>query len=289
MTSYWALKTEQVRKHGAGTHEEKSHGNWATGARSGGDKKGGGKRGKYNPKKVRHVKSIDEAIKFIAEGQDVELDSEAEVATLLDKLKNIVDEAVSKGEKAPNYDLCRVSVAGTNLFCSESKGIKRIDMPQLGGTPVKGSKADKLPKDDKGEVNAGEAFEKHLGSMGVAVTRKTVKAASLKASQSELVGAKVAGMVGAAKAGKFDPGGKAIFVSRDGYVIDGHHRWASQVGLDAGDGKLGDMDMKVIEIDMPISAVLREANAWTAEFGIKAKAAKRFQKGCIGCGDSPFG
>jgi len=223
----------------------------------------------YDPEKVTKVNTVEEALKLITEGKDVELKSEAEVATLLDKLHTMVQEAASKGEKAPNYNLCKVSVAGTNLFCAGNKGVARIDMPQLGGTPVKGSQADKLPKDKKGEVNAAEAFESHLEDMGVKVTRKSVKAASLKASQNELVGAKVAGMVNNKD---FDPGGGEIFVSRDGYVIDGHHRWAAQVGRDTSDGKLGDLKMKVVEVDMPISAVLREANNWTSSFGIAPKS-----------------
>jgi hypothetical protein len=62
-------------------------------------------------------------------------------------------------------------------------------------------------------------------------------------------------------------------VSKDGYVIDGHHRWAAKVGLDGSDGKLGDMKMKVKVIDMPIQDVLREANAFTSIMGIEPKSA----------------
>ena len=38
---------------------------------------------------------------------------------------------IAKGGKAPNFNLCNVSVTGSNLFCAESKGIPRIQMPQL--------------------------------------------------------------------------------------------------------------------------------------------------------------
>jgi ParB-like chromosome segregation protein Spo0J len=63
-----------------------------------------------------------------------------------------------------------------------------------------------------------------------------------------------------------------IYVSRDGYVIDGHHRWAAAVGADSRDG-LGDLKIRVQTIDMPISEVLLVANAFTEEFGIKRKSA----------------
>ena len=65
----------------------------------------------------------------------------------------------------------------------------------------------------------------------------------------------------------------SIFVSSDGYVIDGHHRWAALVGIDAKDGKLGGTPIKVRVINMPIKQVLTEANAFTSVMGIEAKSA----------------
>jgi len=240
----------------------------------------------YDPKKVIRTKDIDEAVRLIAEGKDVELETVKDVHTLLEKLHAVVQDMTAKGDKAPNFNLCKVTVKGTSLFCAESKGVKRADMPQLGGMPVKGSKADKLPKSKKGEVDGRAAFTEHLKAMEVSSTRRTVKASSLKASQNELVGAKVAGMMSSKT---FDPAGEAIFVSRDGYVIDGHHRWASQVGRDANSGSLGDLTMEVVVVDMPITAVLHEANAWAASFGIAPKSAsgpvdKSATPNCIGCG-----
>ncbi len=160
-------------------------------------------------------------------------------------------------------------------------------MPQFSGEAVKGSPADKLPKNSKGEIDGTAAFTKHMEDMGVKVEVKTVKASELKASQNELVGAKVAGMVNNKN---FDPAGEAIFVSRDGYVIDGHHRWAAQIGRDLRDGRIGDLPLKVRVVDMPISQVLREANNWAKDFGIAPKSAgnKPVKKDdappCIGCG-----
>lgn len=222
MTSYWEARKASLEarlvKYNM-NHEPAGSPIGGRFARSKGGSKGGsegGSKGKdpapgkdadkareYDPKKVHTVDSIDEALKLIAEGKDVQLKSEADVATLLDKLHTIVQDAAKKGDAAPDYDLCRVTVSGTSLFCSGNKGVARIDMPQLGGTPIKGSKADKLPKDKKGEVNAAEAFESHLKGLGVKVERKEVKAESLKASQNQLVGAKVAGMVNNKS---FDPG-----------------------------------------------------------------------------------
>jgi hypothetical protein len=179
-------------------------------------------------------------------------------------------EAKASGGKAPDYDLCQVSVPGTNLFCGESKGIPRKKMPQFSGSPEAGSPADSMPKNSKGEVDGTNAFVDHMTGLGVGVEERTVLASTLKASQNELVGEKVAGMMDNPD---FDPAGEAIFVSRDGYVIDGHHRWAAQVGRDLEDGAVGDLPLNVRVVDMDIQEVLDEANKFASEFGIAPKTA----------------
>jgi hypothetical protein len=188
-------------------------------------------------------------------------------------LYEFAKEAEAKGEKAPNIDLCNVSVPGTNLFCAGNLGIERSAMPQLSGKPRPGSAADGLPKDDKGEVNIGEAFTSRLAELGVDVQDRTIPAATLRASQKELVGANVAWMMKNGDKIGLDTG--RIFVSKDGYVIDGHHRWAVLVGLDTQDGSLGNVNINVQQIDMPISQVLQFANAFADEVGVMPKAAKR--------------
>ena len=85
------------------------------------------------------------------------------------------------------------------------------------------------------------------------------------------MGAKV---VGIKNNPDFDPGAGEIFVSRDGYVIDGHHRWAAQVARDYKDGDGDDLNMNVKVVDMDIMDVLKEANSWADEFGILPKEAK---------------
>lgn len=232
----------------------------------------------YARPKVLQVKDINEAIRLIQKGKTVELPDTRSVNTLLEKLAKIAKDAKEKGEDAPNYDLCKVTVKGTNLFCHDRvrtaehpEGIPRIAMPQFSGEPVPGSTADKLPKDEKGGVNAADAFIEHLKSLGIGTQRTVEQAARLKATQAELIGTKVAGMM---TKKKFDPRKGTIFVSRDHYVIDGHHRWAAAVGLDAEDNALGDIEMNVIRVDAPISEILHISNKWTKKFGIAPKAAK---------------
>jgi len=199
------------------------------------------------------------------------LDDERKIATLLDELHDLAQEAKDAGKEF-KINLCNVSVSGTNVFCGESLAdedgnpLPRSVMPQLSGTARKGSDAAK-DADEEGETDAGPAFLKFLKENGVAATKDKVPAASLKASQAQLIGAKVAGIM--AK-GKYNKG--TIYVSSDGYVIDGHHRWAAAVGADSRDG-LGDLKISVTVIDMPISEVLQVANAFTDEYGIERQSA----------------
>lgn len=216
-----------------------------------------------------HTSNVDEAARLLGEGKKVQLNSTREVSTLLDKLKAMVDDAKAKGEKAPNYDLCKVSVPGTNLFCASSKGIHRIQMPQLSGKPLPGTKADKM-KDAKGEADLSAAFRKSLTDGGVKVTDGTENAAFLKASQDELNGGKVAGMAKSLEAGTLPPG--RIFISKDNYIVDGHHRWAANVAVGLGSNK--DMPMQITRVDMNIIDLLDKANAFSRNMGIPGAARK---------------
>jgi hypothetical protein len=226
----------------------------------------------YARPKVLQVRSIEEAIRLIGEGHSVELPDTRAVNTLIAKLAAMAQDAVSKGTKAPFYNLCNVSVAGTNLFCAEKlrthehpEGIPRLNMPQFGGEARPGSLADKLPKDRKGVVDGADAFLAHLQALGIKTSKGDEVAAKLRATQRELDGANVAQMM---TSKTFNPRKKSIFVSRDHYVIDGHHRWAAAVGLDAADNVLNEIQMQVIRVDAPISEILHLANKWTKQFGI---------------------
>ena len=234
------------------------------------------------------------AVTALKGGGDVVLKSVKEVNTAIEEIHKFANEAKKSGEKV-NLNLCKVSVPGTNLFCGESlkgddgKPIPRSEMPQLAGFPVKGSTVDdekNFPKDKAGEVNVGEAFVQSLLKKGVKTEDLDQPASSLKASQSELKGSNVAFMMSpeGQKAVGLDE--NSIFVSRDGYVIDGHHRWAAKIGLDAKDGKFGDTKIKTRRIDMDIKDVLKAANKFTKEIGIAPK--KLANAGNCGTGDGGF-
>ena len=198
----------------------------------------------------------------------VQLTRPDEVGTLLDHLKAFVDDAKAKGSKAPDLDLCNVSVPGTSIFCVETKGIPRIEMPQLSGVPLPGSKADKLPKDKDGAVNLSDAFKEHLASQGIETKTTEVEASHLKASQNELNGGKIAGMFDALDSGKMDmkKWNEPIFSTADHYIVDGHHRWAANVAESYDSGKT--VMQPVNEIQSDIITILKIANDFSTDMGI---------------------
>ena len=205
-----------------------------------------------------------------------------QISTIVDKLAELGNQAKQKGEKAPNFNLCQVSIPGTNLYCDGNKGIPREDMPQFKGTPEPGSIADKLPKDASGEADTEEFFKKMLENNGIKVSEPTsVPPDRLKATQSELVGVKVAGM-SKVLADKNHPAyGKItapIYVSNDGYVLDGHHRWAAVVAHNASNPK-NQIPMNIRVIDEPIIPLVKRSNKFAEEIGIRAKAADTGAKG----------
>jgi len=201
-----------------------------------------------------------------------------EISMKIDELNKMTQDAIEKGEKAPNYNLCQVTVPGTNLYCDNNLGIPREDMPQFKGKPQPGTPAADMPVDKNGEVDTEPMFKKMLADRNIKVLDTEIPSDSLKATQSELVGSKVAGMT---KALENDPNHPAItapiYVSRDGYVVDGHHRWAAVTSAAIKKGE--PTDMKVRVIDMDAKDIIPMANKFAEEQGVAAKKADANQEG----------
>lgn len=201
-----------------------------------------------------------------------------EISMKIDELNKMTQDAIAKGEKAPNYNLCKVTVPGTNLYCDNNLGIPREDMPQFKGKPQPGTPAADMPVDKNGEVDTEPIFKKMLADRGIKVLDTEIPSDALKATQSELVGSKVAGMT---KALEKDPNHEKItapiYVSRDGYVVDGHHRWAAVTSNAIKNGEPANMKVRVI--DMDAKDIIPMANKFAEEQGVAAKKADTNQEG----------
>ena len=211
------------------------------------------------------------------------------------------------GEETTN--LCDVTVPGTNMFCGDPlatdehpNGIPRVEMPQLKSKPLPGSEAERLtqlPEDDpdhlpmskKGEVNAEDLFKAKLKKEGIEMSEeKPMNVSELKATQNELKPSNIAFMVDVLMTAKPPPHKdkkaaddwelseslrEPIIVSKDGYILDGHHRWGALVALDIANGGSGDIEMNVKQVDADAETLVEKTNEFTDELGLETKASAK--------------
>lgn len=226
----------------------------------GGTEPGGGKGGKggkhpgegYSKHAVEradgsiYTTDVKDAARALYEGKKVELDQPKKVSTLIRELGKEAQRWQAAGQKAPLFNLCDVTVSGTNLFCVESKGIPRIEMPQMDEEQTK-------------------KFVKYLKEQGYKVKRGRELAANLRATQNELNGAKVAANMDKIER-QGDTKAPRLIISKDDYILDGHHRWAAKIGIDVKDNKF-DTEMKTSRVNISITKLLEEADKFTGGKG----------------------
>jgi hypothetical protein len=139
-----------------------------------------------------------------------------------------------------SVNLSRVAVDGEdNLFRKHARKIPRSEMPQL---PTK--------------THLMGPFTDALAERGVKGEMEEIDPRELTATQSELDSAKVGQMYARAMEGTLNREAVA-FVSRDGEILDGHHRWAA---LAAASASGVEASMKVIRLDIDIDTLLEIAN-----------------------------
>lgn len=209
-----------------------------------------------------------------------------------------------RGEAAYDFELCSEVFAHLGLCFDPktkekvSKGIPRIEMPQF-SSQVDPSRTDSpafqalmrgkgyttpdqvTPQDLQSEINMEKEYRKALEAAGYEISDEEVSVTSLKPIQGELKGEKIAGMYGTLAAAQSDPQnyGKAaarllepIYVS-DGYVVDGHHRWAAQVAMDIANGSGANANMKIRSITkggktVPIDEIIKFSNKFQKDIGL---------------------
>ena len=256
------------------------------------------KEQKSEPSKIKGAIPKDR-LKSLMPGMDTTKKSVSEVppearqkaVTEIDKIAADLIKAKETGTKAPNTNLCKVSIPGTNLYCDDNKGIRRKNMPQFRGKPEPGSEADKMQRDKNGEVETSHLFDRMLEKEGIKISKPApIPPDSLKATQKELVGPKVVGMMGGLDKrcdtqncdeksqqdykNLTDP----IYVSNDGYVVDGHHRWAAIVSYNVKNPDK-QIPMNVRVIGAGINKIIPKANKFAQDIGIAAKSGKEGTKG----------
>jgi hypothetical protein len=209
-----------------------------------------------------------------------------------------------RGEAAYDFELCSDMFAHVG-FCFEgiskkpvTKGIPRDKMPQF-SSQVDPSRTDSpafkalmagkgytspdqvKPEDLKAEVNMEKQFREALQAAGYEINEEEVSVTSLKPIQGQLKGEKVAGMYGTLLSAQADPDNygkqasrllEPIYVS-DGYVIDGHHRWAAQCAMEIANGGGANTTMKTRTItkggeSVSVEEIIAFSNKFQKDIGL---------------------
>jgi len=159
-------------------------------------------------------------------------------------------------------DICKMNPA----VCSGNKGLTRDKMPQIEGEKTVKQMLNAVKKDGSPDEEArakGRAMVQagadpdsdktvmqqmidHFKDNGVRTRNTKVPVGMLKATQSEIKATKTYGMADSYLKGKFPNIGDSVIVSRDGHILDGHHRWAALLTVDPS----REMNVQVIDMDM---------------------------------------
>jgi hypothetical protein len=144
-----------------------------------------------------------------------------EAESLADRLRGGIQQSA---------DICKVSPS----VCRGNLGVSRSQMPQLEGSVVS---------------NFLRAYQSH----GVDVRRGKILVGKLKATQKEIQAAKAMRMANEFVEGRFPDITSSVIVSKDNYILDGHHRWAALLIVDPK------KTINVFKVDVPINQLLADA------------------------------
>jgi len=141
------------------------------------------------------------------------------------------------------------------------------------------------------EVNTEDLFEAKLEELGIDMSEpQPMNVSDLKATQNELKPANVAFMVDVLMTATPPPHDseeerkkwelseklrEPIIVSKDGYILDGHHRWAALVALDIANGGSGDIEMMVKVVEADAEELVEKTKEFTRDQGLQTKPAEK--------------
>jgi len=152
-------------------------------------------------------------------------------------------------------DITELRVKGSLLFGGEGLGIARKDMPQI-------------------PAEARPQFLADLAKEGISVTKERVDPTKLKPVQKEISGSRVGAIYQKTRIMGYDgeergkiPENERILVSKDGYVIDGHHTWGAAVAHFFD----GSEKLPIYRIDLTAKEALDASLEWSKAKGYEGQ------------------
>ncbi len=185
---------------------------------------------------------LDSPAEALVAGENVTVTG-AEAADLLVEIGKADDGVV---------DLTNLTIEGDPyLFRGvEETGIReRGDMPQV-------------------PERALDAFHDHLEDEGVTFNKEQIDPRSVKSTQTNLDATKVGQMIARVRDGSYTTGHDP-WISNDGFILDGHHRWGTMAVLSAAGEEHPAFD--VTRVSLPIAELLVLADDFNDENDIDSK------------------
>jgi hypothetical protein len=165
--------------------------------------------------------------------------------------ENVSAFLMKAAKRTDHPDLTELSVEGTLLFGDEGMGIARKDMPQ-----IPGKERDRFLAE----------IEK---SDGITSEKEKVDPTTLKPIQKEISSARSGAIFEKFREKGEIPKGERILISKDGFVVDGHHTWGASVAF-AFDNP--GAELPVYRLSVNADEALAISSKWSKENGFEGQA-----------------
>jgi hypothetical protein len=165
--------------------------------------------------------------------------------------ENVSAFLMSAAKRTDHPDLTEISVEGTLLYGDEGMGIARKDMPQIPGK----ERARFLAEIDKGQ--------------GVSSTAEEIDPTTLKPIQKEISAARSGAIYNKFREDGGIPADERILISKDGFVVDGHHTWGAAVAF-AFDNP--GTKLPVYRLSVTAQEALDISSKWSKDNGFEGQA-----------------
>jgi hypothetical protein len=157
-------------------------------------------------------------------------------------------ELMSQGSDQPNLTLLSVKGMEGETFDTENLGLDRSQMPQV-------------PSQLKAK------FIADMEAQGVGMERSERNPIGLKPIQGEISGRSAGFIMQNEKKDRKVTDAARVLVTRDGWILDGHHRWAGSVALElAGHGH----SLPVLILDQDLGFAMDTVRKWGEANGVQS-------------------
>jgi predicted ABC-type ATPase len=186
-----------------------------------------------------HGKWADGIVQDIFDGKHPEVEPE-NVSALFMKMADRTD----------HPDITEIKIEGTLLFGDEGMGIARKDMPQI-------------------DKDLRPQFLEDLEKDGITSEKEKVDPKTLKPIQKEVSGSRSGAIYNKYREEGKIPKQDRILISKDGFVIGGHHTWAASVAFSFDNPSA---KIPVYRLSVNAQEALDASLAWTESKGIEGQS-----------------